>query len=93
MQTPSPQSPPKGVLRAALFGSVARGSATEASDVDHLVELLRGKTLLEIVGIQLDLEDLLGRQVDVVTYSALHPRIRERALREQTSILVNQERQ
>ena len=49
-----------GALNARLFGSFARGTATESSDVDILVEMEPGRSLLDLVAIKQDLEDLLG---------------------------------
>ena len=66
--------------RAAFFGSVARGEATAKSDVDIVVELGANKTLLDFIGLKLDLEETLGRKVDLVTYRSLRPRFRERVL-------------
>ena len=77
----------RGVLRAGIFGSVASGEQTEESDVDFLVELEKGRTLLDLSGLRLDLADLLGCHVDVVTPNALHPRLRERILGELVPIL------
>lgn len=79
------------ILRAALrhgasnlrvFGSVARGEADEASDVDFLVDVEWGRSLLDLGGLLADLQELLGRRVDVVTEQGLKARIRERVLRE-----------
>ena len=70
------------VQYAGIFGSVARGEATTASDVDFLVELGPGATLIDLGSLQMDLQDLLGRKVDVVEPDALHWSIRERVLRE-----------
>lgn len=75
-----------GVIRAAIFGSFARGEAEAGSDLDILVELPDTKSLLDLVALKLDLEAELGREVDVLTYRALHPRIRDRVLREQVVI-------
>jgi len=77
----------RGVLRAGVFGSVARGEQTAGSDVDFLVELEKGRTLLDLSGLRLDLADLLGCDVDVVTPNALHPRLRDRILGELVPIL------
>jgi predicted nucleotidyltransferase len=76
-----------GVRRAAVFGSYARGAETPESDVDLLVEFEEGRTLFDLAGLRLDLVDLLGRETDVVTYGALHPRLRESILRDQVPIL------
>jgi predicted nucleotidyltransferase len=65
-----------------VFGSVARGNADPRSDFDFLVDLERGRTLLDLGGLLMDLQELLGRQVDVVTEKGLKTRIRDRVLRE-----------
>jgi len=65
-----------------VFGSFARGDADAASDVDFLVELGPGATLIDLGSLQMDLQDLLGRKVDVVEPDALHGAIRDRVLRE-----------
>lgn len=72
-----------GVVRAALFGSVVRNEATAESDVDILVEFEDGRTLLDLVGLKQQLEQLLGQEVDVVTYSSLHPSLRKAILQNQ----------
>jgi predicted nucleotidyltransferase len=76
-----------GVVRAALFGSAARGEARAASDLDFLVELESGRSLLDLVGLKFELTDILGVETDVVTYRSLHPRMREQVLREQLPLL------
>ena len=75
------------VRHASLFGSYARGEARPESDLDILVELPDDKSLLDLVGLKLDLEEAVGLSVDVVTYDALHPRIRETVLKDQVVIL------
>ena len=71
-----------GAESIRVFGSVARGEDTEKSDVDLLVNFDPPVSLLAHIGLMLDLEDLLGRKVQVVTEPALHPFLRERVLRE-----------
>jgi predicted nucleotidyltransferase len=71
-----------GARNVRVFGSVARGGADEQSDIDFLVDLEPGRTLLDLGGLQYDLEQLLGYRVDVVPERGLKPRIRERVLRE-----------
>ena len=71
-----------GARHVRVFGSVARGEADAESDVDFLVELDPGRSLLDLGGLQFELEALLGRPVDVVTERGLKARIRERVLRE-----------
>ena len=65
-----------------VFGSVARGEATDASDVDRLVKPQPGCSLFDLGGLLEDLQDLLGCRVDLVTDDGLKPRLRERVLRE-----------
>jgi len=59
------------IKRAALFGSAARGETTESSDVDMLVEFLPNTRGLDFFGLRLDLEEALGRPVDLLTWNAL----------------------
>ena len=71
-----------GARNVRIFGSVARGEADEASDIDFLVEMEPGRSLLDLGGLQVELEALLGRPVDVVTVRGLKARIRSTVLRE-----------
>ena len=71
-----------GAYNVRIFGSVSRGEADEASDVDFLVELEPGRSLFDLGGLLMDLENLLGRKVDVVTVRGLRKRIRARVLKE-----------
>jgi len=71
-----------GVIRVRIFGSVARGEATPESDIDLLIETGAETSLWFPAGLILDLEQLLGRRVEVVTERALNPAIRERVLQE-----------
>lgn len=77
----------RGVVRASIFGSVARGEATAASDVDFLVEFERGRTLVDLAGLRLDLCEVLGRDADVATPGSLHPKLRDRILDELVPVL------
>lgn len=65
------------VSKAALFGSVARGEATQKSDVDILVEFSKRKSLFDLSLIQYTLEDILNKKVDLVTYDSIDPLIRD----------------
>ncbi len=76
----------QGVLKAALFGSVVRGEAIKNSDVDLLVDLADDKSLLDLVGLKLELEDVLKKKVDVLTYDAIYPPLEEIILNEQQVI-------
>lgn len=71
-----------GARDVRVFGSVARKEADRESDIDFLVELEPGRSLLDLGGLQMGLESLLGCRVDVVTVGGLKSRIRERVLRE-----------
>jgi len=71
-----------GARSVRIFGSTARGEASVMSDLDILVDMETRRTLLDIVAIKQDLEDLLGCRVDVVTESALSPYIRKDVLKE-----------
>jgi predicted nucleotidyltransferase len=71
-----------GATDVRVFGSVARGDADESSDIDFLVRMSPGRSLFDIGGLLMDLQDLLGRRVDVVTERSLRPRIREQVLRD-----------
>jgi uncharacterized protein len=72
----------RGALHVRVFGSIARGDADEKSDVDFLVDLEQGRSLLDLGGLLMDLQELLGRPVDVVTEKGLKARIRNRVLEE-----------
>jgi uncharacterized protein len=65
-----------------VFGSVARGEADSKSDIDLLVDLEPGRSLFDLGGLLMDLQELLGHNVDVVTERGLRERIRERVLNE-----------
>ncbi|KAF5437721.1 hypothetical protein C5S35_02620 [Candidatus Methanophagaceae archaeon] len=75
------------VKKAALFGSIVRGEATDESDIDILVEFEGRKSLLDLAGLKLDLQEIVRRNVDVLTYKSLHPLLKERILSEQEVIL------
>jgi hypothetical protein len=68
------------VEKLALFGSCARGDAHEESDIDLLVDFAPGADLLDLSGLKLYLEDILGRSVDVVPRRAIREEIREAVL-------------
>jgi len=71
-----------GAHNLRVFGSVARGEARPDSDLDLLIELDPGRTLLDQVALGQDLEDLLGCKVDLVEPAGLHWYIRDRVLQE-----------
>lgn len=71
-----------GPRNIRVFGSVARGEADERSDIDFLVEMEPGRSLLDMGRLVADLEDLLGQPVDVVTARGIKKRMRERVMKE-----------
>jgi len=71
-----------GARNVRVFGSVARGEAVETSDVDFLVEFQPGTSLLDHGAMIAELEDLLGRKVDVAPEKMLKESIRDRVLQE-----------
>jgi len=76
-----------GALKVSLFGSFARGDADQNSDLDVLVELEPGRSLLDLVRLERALEEALGLHVDVVTPKSLHPPVLERVMAERKCVL------
>ncbi len=78
-----------GVVRAGLFGSVVRGEAKKKSDIDILVEFeSKAKmSLLDFVGLKLELEGILGKKADLVEYSTIKPLIKDQILAQKIDIL------
>jgi len=75
-----------GARKVRIFGSVARGEAGPESDLDLLIDLEPGRSLLDHAALLLELEAILGCKVDVVTERGLRRRIRERVLREAVAL-------
>lgn len=71
-----------GAHHVRVFGSVARGDADDQSDIDFLVDMEPGRSLFDMGGLLMDLRDLLGREVDVVTLKGLKSGIRNRVLKD-----------
>lgn len=85
----------EGVLRIAaahgagnvrVFGSVGRGEPSASSDLDLLVDMAKGRSLLDLIALSDDLEESLGVEVDVVTEASLSPHIRDRVLDEAVAL-------
>jgi len=67
----------QGVKKAALFGSVARGDNKKNSDVDILIEPPKKFSLLDLSGLKIDLEEILNKKVDILTYDGIHPLLKD----------------
>ncbi len=76
-----------GVSRAGLFGSVVTGQMQADSDIDILVQIDKDISLLDFVGLKQEIEEALGKKVDLVEYDTIKPLLRERILNEQVVIL------
>ncbi len=72
----------RGARNVRVFGSVLKGLDQEGSDLDLLVDLPTGTSLLRVIGLQHDIEDALGVKVDLCTERELHPALKERILAE-----------
>lgn len=75
------------VKRASFFGSIVREELTEDSDLDILIEFEGEKSLLDLVGLKLELEEIVQRKVDLITYNSIHPLLKNQILSEQVKIL------
>lgn len=69
-----------GVKKAEIFGSFARGEEKKTSDIDIIIEFNRGRSLLDMSGLKIELETLLNRNVDLVTYNSIDPLIKDSIL-------------
>jgi hypothetical protein len=74
-----------GAYNIRVFGSVARGEADSASDLDLLVDMEPDRSILDLGGLLMDLQELLECRIDIVTEKGLRGRIRERVLKEAAS--------
>ncbi len=76
-----------GITRSALFGSYVRGEENEKSDVDILVDYPNEKSLFDFVNTKIQLEDVLGKRVDLIEYKTIKPKLKQYILSEQLQIL------
>ena len=76
----------RGARNVRIFGSVARGDQRQDSDIDFLVAFERGRSLLDLTGLWLDLEAVLGCKVDVVSSRGLKPRLASEVTRDAVSL-------
>jgi len=75
------------VKRASFFGSFARGEAREDSDIDILVELKEDKSLLDLIKLEMELEKVLKKKVDIITYNSIHPLLKDIISKDEKVIL------
>ncbi len=75
-----------GIKKAAVFGSYARGDQKESSDIDILIEPVKGMGL-EFVGLGLELEDKLRMKVDLVSYNGINPHLKKYILADEVRII------
>jgi len=78
-----------GIKRAGIFGSYARGDYKKTSDIDILVEIPRNMkfSLLDFVGLKYELEDAIGKKVDLVEYVMIRPELKKSILKEEVTII------
>jgi predicted nucleotidyltransferase len=76
----------QGVTKAALFGSAAKRKTGKIGDIDLLIKIRRDKSLLDILHLKLELEEKLGKKVDLVEYAVIKPFFRDIILKEQKII-------
>jgi predicted nucleotidyltransferase len=75
-----------GIKKAGLFGSIVRNEQKSGSDIDILIKLEKDISLLDFVGIKLELEDALGMKVDLVEYDAIKPALKDYIMKEEVPI-------
>ncbi len=74
-----------GVKRAGIFGSFARGEGTKDSDIDILIEF--DGSLLDMVGLEMELEEVLGRKIDMVSYKGISPYLKKPILKDELRVI------
>jgi hypothetical protein len=68
--------------KIGIFGSVARDEDSDRSDIDILYSFNNRYSLFDIAGLQIELENLLNKKIDLVEFSAIHPKLKEKILNE-----------
>lgn len=71
-----------GASNVRVFGSITRSEADEASDLDLLINMEPGRSLMYLGGLLIELQELLGTEVDVITEKSLRPQMREQVLKD-----------
>jgi len=77
----------EGISRSSVFGSYARGEETKNSNLDILVEMPKGKSLLDLVDLEIRLQEALGTKVDLLTYNSVHPLLKKYIQKDEVRIL------
>ena len=77
----------EGVKKAGIFGSYARGEQKKNSDIDILVEIKKDISLLDLIGLQLDIEKVLKKKIDLMEYNEIHKMLKQRILKEEVKII------
>ncbi len=75
-----------GVTKAGIFGSYARGEEKKSSDVDILIEMPGEKSLFDMGGLKIELEEKIKRKVDLVEYCTVHPKLKNQILKEEVRV-------
>jgi predicted nucleotidyltransferase len=80
-----------GIIKAGLFGSYARGEANEESDIDLIFEFNEVIGLMKLGGLKVDLEEALGKRVDILQFCSINPQIRDQVMQEVTIFFTREE--
>ena len=75
------------IRRAGIFGSYVRGEEKKSSDIDILIEPTKNMSLFDISGLKIELENVLGRKVDIISYKYIHPYLKDRILKSEMKII------
>ena len=76
-----------GVVRAGIFGSFARGESTKKSDIDMLVKFKGNKSLMDLISLEQELEQILHKKVDLLTYNSINRLLKDRISKDEVRIL------
>ena len=76
-----------GVVKAGIFGSYARGEAKKNSDIDILIKFKGRKSLFDLVGLEIELNKMLKKKTDLLTYNSISPFLKDRIIKEEVRII------
>jgi uncharacterized protein len=74
------------VKKSSIFGSFARGDNRKDSDIDILVEFKGRKSLLDFIGLEMEIEKKIGRKIDLLTFKSINPLLRESIVKDEIKI-------